>query len=107
MTNTLTQKLAPQETNQRRIVSAINRVIEGRTDNFGSVTLEASTARTIVRPSGALISENSVVLLSPRTANAAGALATTYVESVENGGFTLAHASNSQADKTFDYVWIG
>ena len=107
MTSTISQKLAPLETNQRRINTAINLIIDGRTANYGEVTLTASTAQTVVTPSGAKISENSAVFLTPRTANAAGAISTTYVSSVANGTFTLAHASNAQTDRTFDYAWIG
>jgi hypothetical protein len=107
MTATISQKLAPLETNQRRINTAINKIIEGRTDNYGSVTLTASTAQTVITPSGAQISENSAVFLTPRTANAAAAISTTYVSAVANGTFTLSHASNAQTDRTFDYAWIG
>ncbi|WP_287994316.1 hypothetical protein [Acidiphilium sp.] len=107
MTGTLTQKLAPGETNLRRIINTINRVIEGRTDNYGQVTLAASTARTVVTPSGARISENSAIHLTPRTASAAAGLASIYVETVANGSFTIAHPSSSATDRTFDYSWTG
>jgi hypothetical protein len=48
-----------------------------------------------------------VILLSPTTANAAAALATTYVSAVTQGSFTLTHANNAQTDKTFGYVALG
>lgn len=101
------QKLAPQEKDPRRIAVAVNRLIEGRSDNYGSVTLSASTAQTVVSESGLLVSENSTLVLTPRTSNAAGALATTYVSAKGDGSFTLAHANNGQTDRTFDYAWIG
>lgn len=107
MTATVTQKLSPVEVNPRRITSAINNMIDGRTDNYGSVTLRANEATTVVATSGLRVSENSTILLSPRTANAAAALATTYVSAKGNGTFTLTHANNSQTDKTFDFAWIG
>jgi hypothetical protein len=105
LTATRSQKLTPSDENPRRIASALNRVIEGRTDNYGSVTLRAGETTTTVTDQNA--SENSTIVLSPRTANAAAALATTYVGSKLNKSFVLTHASNSQTDKTFDYAVIG
>ena len=107
MTATRTQKISPFETNPRRISTALNQAIDGRTDNYGSVTLTANTAQTVVTLSTTQVSANSTILMTPRTANAAAALATTYVSAKANGSFTLAHANNAQTDKTFDYAWIG
>lgn len=105
MTTSFTQKLVPNETSLRKIVNSLNRMIEGRTDNYGAVTLRAGQTTTTVNDQNA--SENSTIVLSPRTANAASALATTYVSTKANGSFVLTHASNSQIDKTFDYAVIG
>jgi len=103
------QKVIPNEKDPRRIAMAINQVIDGRTDNYGSCTLTASTAQTIVSTSGLMTSENSTLVLTPTTANAAAeqGAGTLYVSAKNNGSFTLAHASNSQTDRTFDFAWIG
>lgn len=106
MTATYSQKLAPLESNQRKINTAINKIIEGRTENYGTVTLGQSTTQTVVQLTPATVSENSVVILQPRTANAA-ALANPWPSAVSNGTFTITHASDASADLTFDYIWIG
>ena len=105
MTATYSAKLKPNELEPRKIASSINRIVEGRTDNYGSVTLTANDTTTTVTNQWA--SENSTIVLSPRTANAAAAVATTYVSSKLNGSFVLTHANNAQTDKTFDYAMIG
>jgi len=45
----------------------------------------------------------------PMTANAAAEFGngTLYVAARVKGAFTLAHANNAQADRTFGYVLIG
>ena len=48
MTATYSAKLKPNELEPRKIASSINRIIEGRTDNYGSVTLTANTTTTTV-----------------------------------------------------------
>ncbi|TNE58613.1 MAG: hypothetical protein EP341_03080 [Sphingomonadales bacterium] len=105
MTATYSQKLAPQETNQRKINTAINKVIEGRTENYGQVTLGQSTTQTVVTLTDATVSENSVIMMMPRTANAAAL--SPYISSIANGTFTITHASDANTDLTFDYIWVG
>lgn len=70
----------------------------------GSVTLTVSATTTTV--TSATCTAASKVFLSPRTANAAAALATTFV-TPSVGSFVITHASNTQTDRTFDYVVIG
>ncbi len=107
MTASRSQKISPFEKDPRKVATAINKVIEGRTDNYGSVTLGTSTVTTVVTLADSQISENSVIAISPRTANAAAAMATTYVSAVAIGSFTLTHANAGTSDRTFDYAWIG
>lgn len=105
MTATRTQKLGQGVKEPRQIVQSLNRVIEGRLDCYGTVSLAAGVTTTDVEDT--FVSENSTIVLSPRTANAAGALATTYVSAKRNGGFTLTHANAGTTDRTFDYAFIG
>ncbi len=107
MSASYTNKVSPYEAHPRRIANALNNVIDGRTDNYGTCTLSASTVQTVVSLAQSQVSENSTVILTARTANAAAALATTYVSGKSNGSFTLTHASNAQTDRIFDYAWIG
>ena len=107
MTATYSAKLKPNELEPRKIASSINRIIEGRTDNYGSVTLTANTTTTTVTNQWA--SENSTIVLSPRSANAAAELGagTAYISTKSNGSFVITHANNAQTDRTFDYAMIG
>jgi hypothetical protein len=107
MSQNRTQKVAPTETDPRRLAIAINGIIDGRTDNYGSVTLTASTATTVV--SEARVTDFSTVILTPRTANAAAELGAggMYVSAMALGSFTITHANNAQTDRTFDYSWSG
>lgn len=100
-------QLAPDEKEPRKHVDSINNVIKGRTENYGQVTLTANTATTTV--TNVQISENSEIMLSPKTSNAAAAIATTYIPeaTILNGSFVIQHANNAQTDRTFGYVWVG
>ena len=98
-------KPAPGETRLFFIVQAIRELFEGRSHAKGQCTLTASATTTTV--SATNCGPNSEVFLSPRTANAAGALATTYVSAVQGGQFTLTHASAVSTDRTFGYEICG
>lgn len=93
------------ESRPERIVQAIRELFEGRSNAGGTVTLTPSATTTTVTSD--TCGDESVILLSPRTANAAAALATTFVLSVSNGRFVLTHDNNTQTDRTFGYVAIG
>jgi hypothetical protein len=93
------------EKDLRKFAIAIQAALNGRSNAGGSVTLTASAGSTTV--SAPNCSQQSKVLLFPTTANAAAALATTYISAVARGSFTITHANNAQADKTFFYVCLG
>jgi hypothetical protein len=80
-------------------------MMDGKTNNTGSVTLRASQATTVI--TDARVGASSVIVFSPRTANAAAAFGGLYVSAKGNGTATLTHALNVQTDKTFDYCVIG
>ncbi len=88
-----------------KMARAINNILKGKTNNTGDVTLTANAASTVV--TDPRVGYYSVVTLSPTTANAAAALATTYIATYGDGTFTITHANNAQADKTFKYVVTG
>lgn len=89
----------------RRLVDAVFQLVEGRHNAASRVTLTPNAALTVVsHPNCSLDCEP---MLSPRTANAAAALATTYISSVDQGSFTIAHANNAQTDREFGYTVTG
>ena len=83
---------------------AINLLIEGKRNSCGTFTLTASATSTVV--TNERCSTDSKVLFSPRTSNAAGAVATTYI-TVANGSFTVNHANTGTLDRTFSYDIAG
>ena len=91
------------ETEIGRIVQSIRELWQGRSMAVGELTLAAGAALTVV--SSPNCGAGARVFLAPRTANAAAALATTYipVADVVKGAFTVRHANNAQVDKTFGY----
>lgn len=84
-----------------RLVTAVNQIAKGRSLAVGTVTLSAGATSTAVNFENC--SSESQVFLTPRTANAAGALATTYISSVSNKSFTIAHSSSGTTDRTFGF----
>ena len=80
--------------------------MDGKINSTGTVTLTASVATTTV--TDFRIGADTVVLLSPTTANAAAALGTTYHSSTTAGtSFVLTHANNAQTDRDFRYTLLG
>lgn len=75
----------------------------------GSVTLTANAATTTTTIPVNMIGASSIVLLQATTANAAAAVATTYISTVSaaNSNFIITHANNAQTDKTFYYFIVG
>lgn len=96
------------QTNEKDLTKfsfALQQLAQGRSNAVGTVTLRASqTTTTVINQT---CGPESVILLSPKTLNAAGALATTYISAVGPGTFTLTHASAVSTDRTFGYVNVG
>lgn len=89
-----------------RIVQAIVSLLR-KWNASGRMTLRPSQGTTVVdksvSPGAVNVGRDDEVFLTPRTANAAAAVATTYISSVTQGAFTITHANNAQADKTFGW----
>lgn len=97
--------VATTEKDLTKYAQAIQQLEQGRSNATGTCTLAASATTTVVpAPNCGL---GSKVFLSPLSANAAAALAGTYVSAVGNGSFTLTHANNAQTDRNFGFVCLG
>jgi len=96
--------LSPAERDLFRIVMAVRQLMEGRSNAVGTFTLAASATSTAVAAPTCAV--GSVVLLMPKTANAAAALATTFVTPA-NASFVVTHASAPTTDRTFGFVALG
>lgn len=97
------KQIGVDEKTIRDIAEVLNNAMKGKTNNTGEVTLTPSTTSTTVK--NILCNANSVVILQPVTANAAG-LATPWPEA-DSGEFIIHHASNASVDLTFRYVIVG
>lgn len=93
------------EADLERFISAINELAEGRSHSTGRVTLTPGAAATVVVVQNCSV--NSEPQISPRTANAAAAVPTTYISAIANGSFTITHTNNAQVDRTFGFTVIG
>jgi hypothetical protein len=93
------------EKDPAKFAVAIQQLYAGRSNATGTVTLAAGAASTVVNPPNCAL--QSAVFLFPKTANAAAALATTFINSVGKQSFTISHANNAQTDRSFFYVCLG
>lgn len=96
------------ETRLPKINQAIQQLASGRSNAFGTVTLAVSpaTSTTVADPN---CGTDTVPQLTPATADAAAALATTYIPiaTVTNGAFVIQHSSSASVDRTFRYALHG
>ena len=99
--------LGLSETNQQRINTVIQQLIEGRSNAVGTFTLTSSSTTTTV--TAVACGPNSAIIWSPTTPNAAAAMTTLSCPStsVAAGSFVLQHANNANNDKTFFFAALG
>lgn len=89
----------------RRLVDAVIQLVEGRHNAASRFTLTPGATTTIVNHPNC--SKDCEPQFSARTANAAAALATTYISSVDQGSFTVTHANSAIADRVFGFTVTG
>lgn len=91
------------------IALAVNRLNQGKFNATGEITLTPNQTTTDLID--ARLQPYSFVQFDPLTANAAMELnaGTMYVLEADRGAgkFTVTHANNAQADRTFNYLIIG
>ena len=95
--------IASSERDITRMVLAIRDLFMGRSNAIGEFTLTAGATSTTVTATNC--GEQSVISITPRTANAAGAVATTYIPAATTtpGQFIVIHANTGTTDRTFAY----
>lgn len=99
------REIPPTGATERDRDFAINQLIRGGGNQAGVVTLAINVTTTTVTKT--TIRATASPQLTAATLNAAAALATTFVSAVGAGSFTITHASNAQADRTFYYTVVG
>ena len=89
--------------NPREVAEVVNNSMNGKTNNTGTVTLTASTTTTTLNDER--LGFDSVVLLSPLTANAAAQ--NPYISTKAKGSVVITHTSVVSTDLNFDYIIVG
>lgn len=87
---------------------AIQQLASGRSNAVGTVTLAVAPATSTTVVDGNC-GDSTVPILTPTTANAAAAQATTYVPTatITNGSFVIQHSSSAASDRKFLYALQG
>lgn len=98
-------QISPQERDIARIAQAVHELANGRNNAVDEFTLTPNATTTVV--SHPNCSVDCQPQFSARTANAAAALATTWISAIDQGSFTVTHANNAQVDRTFGYTVSG
>ena len=104
MQNKLTPNLDEFEF-KNQVITLFDIIFDGKINSLGTVTITANSNSTIV--TDRRIGVDSSLLLIPKTANAAAALANIYQEVIDKFQITLHHANNSQTNRDFKYVILG
>ena len=89
--------------NPREVAEVVNNAVNGKTNNTGSVTLAASSTTTTLNDER--LGFDSVILLSPLTANAAAQ--NPYISTKAKGSVVITHTSVASTDLNFDYIIVG
>jgi hypothetical protein len=99
--------LSTKSKNMDVIINAIRELQMGKDNACGTVTLAVSATTTIVKTP--LANPTNTVFFTPTTAHAAAEIAAggMYVSNVTYGQFTITHANNTQADRTFFWTLRG
>jgi hypothetical protein len=96
----------PRDPDGRRLWEVVAQVRRGKIDAVSTFTLTANAASSVLNFKG--LSPQSVVIFDPKTANAATELygGTMYALTANRGNdqWTVTHANNAQADRTFQVL---
>lgn len=99
--------IADEIQHRRLIAQWMREAHQGKLANTGTVTLTANVASTTVTDARA--GATTFIGFMPQTANAAAEVGagTMYVATQGKQTFTITHANNAQADRTFRYCLLG
>lgn len=83
----------------------LNNAVAGKLNVLGEVTLDAGAPTTTLIDS--LITQASLIVLMPMSANAAAALQSLHFQPTDTGSVVIHHANNGQTDRWFRYAVLG
>jgi hypothetical protein len=96
--------LQPAGGDERQVAEVIRGLMDGKSNNVGTVTIAVASATTTTI-NDARIGYDSVILLTPASANASGFAY--YFGANAKGIATINHAANTTASRTFKYIIVG
>ena len=99
------RRLPPFGGDQRAVAEVVNGIMDGKTNNIGTVTLAQSSTTTTL--TDARIGIESVILFTPTSSNSASEMAHLFISAQTNGSATITHRNTGHADLTFQYIIVG
>ena len=95
--------LPPFGGDQRAVAEVVRGIMDGKTNNTGTVTL-ATGGATTTTINNERIGYTSVILLMPTSLDAAAYVTNLYVSAKVQGSATLTHTANSTGGRSYDYI---
>ena len=99
------RQLPPFGGDQRAVAEIVNGIMNGKTNNTGTITLNSSSTSTTL--TDARISAESVIIMTPMSLNAAKEFGTCYISARTNGSATISHQNTGHADLNYTYIVVG
>jgi hypothetical protein len=100
----MSRVLPPFGGDARAVAEVVNGIMNGKTNNHGTVTL-ATGGATTTTITDERIGYGSKIMLEPTSS--ASSTITRYISAKGKGTATITHAANSTSNVTFDYVIVG
>lgn len=93
----------------RQLIRVVKNIMQGKTNNTGTVTLTANSTTTTVTFAAGRIGQSTMINLCPTTATAAAAKDNVYLSArnVASNTLTLTHDNTADNDRTFLYELVG
>jgi hypothetical protein len=93
-----------EDEHRRKLAQSIRGLLNGKMNNVSEVTLVPDATQTVVTALNA--TANSEILLTPKSASAAAALSSLWVQP-GNGEVTLNHDASPATDRVFGLAGFG
>jgi hypothetical protein len=90
----------------RAVAEVVRGIMDGKTNNTGSVTLAVGGATTTTI-NDERIGYGSIILFTPLSSTAASSLSGLYISNRTQGSATITHTANITAGKTYGYIVVG
>lgn len=98
------QDSTDEREHRRQLARAVSGLLAGKRNAMGVLTLTANVTTSTITDSR--ITPDTVAVLVPTTANAAGAVGGLY-QVATAGVLTVHHASTATTDRTFVFILVG